>query len=369
MFKKYEIDLYNEEFSRGYIKEEGKDLTFHSRTITTESEYIIIFTSNVELINQYISDNTKRYYVLLDVDSKFKNKDSSNITWIPTDMKLPNLIVSKDFIYSITFCIFSYKRNLIDSFILFAKSKIIEYSRKYLQKIINEYLFFFGDDQVSKYTKSDLSSKYEVVISNQMELKQTYNTRNQRKGNDLLLFEYYDYSTIIEKGEIRLLFKDNNDYYVLNTDMELSIDDYTRYKYFKQKDYKSLFFRKIYDDNLNEVQFEEVVNKTIELKVDLLTRNSESKLKDKIDKEIIKINKNGILAKKISIKTNISTLHFNEVYKPNNQKEIDISENEELLSVLKNGEKAYEINKKRILVSDKYRTEYADLKFDEILLF
>jgi hypothetical protein len=276
-------------------------------------------------------------------------------------------LITKDLIYSATFSKVSLQKTLIESLIIFSKTKIVEYSRKYLKTDIAEDLVFIGDENIQKTTTENLTDLYKEIISNDISLNRTINTKNIHKGNDLLLFDYFDYATIIDDSIVRFVFKENDNYYIFISDIEMNINDYTIMQYFENREYSSLYDYETYDKELNIINFEETIKEEVTLKVNLKTKNNLELLDQKTKNELSKINRKGVLAKKILVAFNVSDLHFRDVYKKK-LSEINISEDEELVKLLSDKEQVFNISKKSILVTDSYRDKYTNMNFDEIYL-
>lgn len=152
------IDTSQNTLKNVYSIHPGKKITPYNSEILTDEDYIIISCSNMQLVERYF-DTEKRVYVLLDkmiMDNEYINKKLPNVWFIKTNLRLPNILLTENTLYLLTF-------NLIqDKPMIFKQVK--QYFKSLIIKNVQNQKGFDFDLIEEKFSTISRHENYDAVV-------------------------------------------------------------------------------------------------------------------------------------------------------------------------------------------------------------
>jgi|GEM_PF-6480820 len=303
----FRIDQRNKTLSNILIKKDGYDFRFNKSQLKSNSEFFIVSCSSIEYVYGYLTDTSKRYYIMLDKDireNEYSSLDEDNKWFIKTDMKLPNMIVSNDLIYMISLDKHVVDKEIIEHIYNFFNSKFLEYSNKFNDINVRHDVMFYDNG----FVKSVQSlPKCDYILSNEKfnEMIVTSDVKLLSHGDVYLEESLIDYATLVNDGTAYSVINAPEGFYIINLQEEFDIHHYKHYLFKNQMTLTEINQDDCYSSNLEKINVNDVSRYSFEVTVD------EGATKEKIDKLVEEnackiINKNNPLSMDVEFEYKIN---------------------------------------------------------------
>ena len=281
----------NEPLNQVYSNHSGREITPFTNKLSVDSDVIIFSTSSLDLIDNYIHEN-KRNYILLDkdIDRKQIRKKHVNSWYIPTDLKLPSLVLVDNAIIHLPFNltkkdnqtyneIRSFYIYLIQTYVKKMSDIVLEYDiihpnitkkRTYpsVQELAREGILMISD----LFTIPDL-----VTTTFRSELNQDYIKLESQHSNPI---------DIVRKNKLNCGIYYNGEVIELLTEFEFELSNMSYKSVKKQITYKDAFNNAYYKFDGSLVAVESNLNETITIKLDYRQSINQSYVDNEINKLI-----------------------------------------------------------------------------------
>jgi len=269
-------DLSGQLVRQVYKIHNGQKLSPLTESIVIESDYIIMSCSNLSLINKYISPS-KRTYILLDqsINSReYSKSDNDSVWYIPTDLKLPNLILADQMIYHVAYNLLQPDINIFNSIYAFFTYLIQKYVKKIKELEIDvfepefELIHYYSNEQETfEKCSAIMSDNYNFV--NLFTSKIIKENKHDYKVLDILHIDYLD---IIKDFKLNPVIFENNRFIELCIGFYIDIDSYQYKEVFNEISFQSAYNENFFDLNGESIIIKNEIIEYFDIKVDAKRR-------------------------------------------------------------------------------------------------
>lgn len=324
-------DLSNQTIRQVYKKHDGKELTSINDSIVIDNDYIIMTCSNLSLVKKYISPN-KRTYILLDksISSRdYSSAENESVWYIPTDLKLPNLLIADQSIYHVPFNLSQSNKNIFDDingYLIYLIQKYVKKAKEIevdvLDPELKQVILHNGEVDCFKNSSAIISDNYSYSSIISSKLRKDLNI-----NYTVLDTPYINYLDIIRDGKLNTIIIDNNLFVELCIQFDFNQNSYKHKEVFNTISYNQAYQDKYYNFSDELITIKDEIIENIDIKVDLIRKNDEKYIMSEANK-LLNQSSNKEYALKQVFKFHVIEMKLSDF---DNHKKLNNKEVEELI--------------------------------------
>lgn len=326
-----------------YMMHQGKLMSSNKLKIYTDANFLIVTCENIFLMKSFLQDD-KRIYVLLDknVDkASYEKLKRPNFWFIPTDLILPNLIITNEAIYHICLGLEMSIKNVVEDIYQYFLYLVQKYVGN--ETVLQEDVIEPETNCIEKYPSvSALNTRFGFVSNlyeNTTQSIRSIAPKNNAYDKYLLLDGVFvNPLDCLEGQKLHCVIVGKDTFYLLKTGFDFDLSKYTYKTVMTKVTYEEAYDKTFYylsNDERVEIQKEKSIS--VEILVDLRTENDDTYIEKQLAKKMntleldqmslsirVKVNKKYLRLTDFSDAKRLSDEELKKQYPYLNQNEISL---------------------------------------------